>query len=126
MTEPIEVKTERMFDDVAPIRGAAADTMMWGFRISAAILALGLLVTLLRGDEIESQATGFTSIIPDLIDGRGSAIVSLAIIAMMVTPVVTVIVIALGFSRINDHRYARVSLIVLGVLAVSITASFFR
>jgi uncharacterized membrane protein len=99
---------------------------MWGFRVSAAILALGVAVTLIRGDELETEATSFTNIVPDLIDGRGSAIVSLAILAMMVTPVATVIVVALGFSRIRDHRYARISMVVLAVLAVSIIASFFR
>lgn len=126
MTHPTELQTDASFDDVSPIRAAAADTLMWGFRVSAAILAIGLAVTLIRDEDIESKATGFTDILPDLIDGQGSAIVSLAILAMMVTPVATVIVIALGFSRINDNRYARISLIVLGVLVVSIVASFFR
>jgi uncharacterized membrane protein len=122
----MDIREERALGDTTPIRSAAADTLNWGFRVSAAILALGLIVTLVQDHEIEEKATSFTNLLPDLIDGQGSAIVSLSILTMMVTPVVTVIVIALGFSRINDSRYARISLIVLGVLAISIVASFFR
>ena len=112
--------------DAAPIRSAAATTLMWGFRVTVAILAVGLGVTLLRGHDLESEATDFSDLIPGLLDGEGSAIVSLAILAMMVTPVATVIVTAWGFFRIGDRRYGRISLIVLGVLAISIIAAFFR
>jgi len=112
--------------DTTPIRRSAAATLTWGFRATAAILALGLLVTFIGGHDIETEATGFRDIIPDLLDGEGPAIVSLAILTMMLTPVATVIVIALGFLRIGDRRFGRVSLIVLGVLAISIIASFFR
>ena len=57
---------------------------------------------------------------------EGSAIVSLAILAMMATPVVTVITIAAGFFRINDRRFGQVSLVVLGVLCISIIAALLR
>ena len=112
--------------DATPIRLAAANTLMWGFRVTVAILAVGLAVTLLRGHDLETQATDFTDIIPGLLDGEGSAIVSLAILTMMITPVVTVIVTAWGFFRIGDRRYGRISLVVLGVLAISIIAAFLR
>jgi uncharacterized membrane protein len=112
--------------DAAPIRRAAADTLTWGFRVTVAILAIGLVVTLAQGQDLETTATDFEDVIPGLLDGEGSAIVSLAILAMMITPVITVIVTALGFFRIGDRRYGRISLIVLGVLGISIIASFFR
>lgn len=112
--------------DAAPIRRAAADTLNWGFRVTVVILAIGLVVTLAQGHDLETKATDFRDVIPGLLDGEGSAIVSLAILAMMITPVITVVVTALGFFRIDDRRYGKISLIVLGVLGISIIASFFR
>ncbi len=57
---------------------------------------------------------------------NASAIVSLAILAMMVTPVVAVLVVARGFQEIGDRRYARISFVVLLVLAASIASSLLR
>jgi uncharacterized membrane protein len=126
MTDSTTPATEPSLRDTAPIRASASNTLTWGFRVSATILAIGLIVTLLRGDDIETEATGFTSLVPNLLDGEGSAIVSLAILAMMITPVFTVITVAAGFFRIQDRRFGKISLVVLGVLAVSLIASFFK
>jgi len=61
-----------------------------------------------------------------VLDGKASGIVDLAILCLMATPVATVFVVALGFFRIGDRRYGLLSLIVLGVLAISISLSLFR
>jgi uncharacterized membrane protein len=111
---------------MAPIQETAARTLTWGFRVSASILAVGLIVTLARGDDLSKDATSFTDLIPDLLDGKGSAIVSLAILAMMATPVVTVMTVAAGFFKIGDRQFGRISLIVLGVLGISIVAALLR
>jgi uncharacterized membrane protein len=126
MREQVPQAANPPLRDMAPIQETAARTLTWGFRVSAAILAVGLIVTLARGDDLSKDATSLTDLIPDLLDGEGSAIVSLAILAMITTPVVTVMMIAAGFFKIGDRQFGRISLIVLGVLAVSIVAALLR
>lgn len=110
----------------APIYQAAVTTMTWGFRAAAALLVLGLVVALARRESISHQANPFADIIPSILDGEAAGIIDLAIIAIMVTPLITVVTVALGFRRIGDRRYARCSYLVLGILGVSVALSLIR
>ena len=92
----------------------------------ALLLAAGIAVTLLRGDDISTDAVRLVDIIPGVLDGEGAAIVTLSIVSMIVTPVAATLVVALGFFALGDRRYARLSLAVLAVLAISIVAAFVR
>ena len=112
--------------DTNPIRIAAASVLSWGFRISVVVLAIGLAIAAFGDQTLAVKATSFEDLIPGLLDGNASAIVSLAILAMMVTPVVAVLVVARGFQEIGDRRYARISFVVLLVLAASIASSLLR
>ncbi len=110
----------------APINKRAATVLTYGFRVSATLLALGIALALLRDNSLPNQATDLRDIIPGLLDGDEVAIVTLSIVAMVATPVVSVLVVALGFLRIGDRRYAKLSLAVLTVLIISIIAAFVR
>ncbi len=59
-------------------------------------------------------------------DGDPTAIIDLGILAMMLTPVVLTLVIAWEFSKLGERRFAVSSLLVLGVLIISIAISLFR
>ena len=123
----LDVRAEStILRDAGPVRQAAATSLTWGFRFSVATLVVGLLVTLLRGDDIETEATDFSHLAPHLLDGDGSAIVSLAILIMLLTPVATVLVTAIGFYQLPDRRFGKISLVVLAVLAVTLTVSLLR
>ena len=63
------------------------------------VLAIGLAIAAFGDQTLAVKATSFEDLIPDLLDGNASAIVSLAILAMMVTPVVAVLVVARGFQK---------------------------
>jgi uncharacterized membrane protein len=112
--------------DTTPIRNSAASVLSWGFRISVVVLAIGLAIAAFGDQTLAVKATSLEDLIPDLLDGKASAIVSLAILAMMITPVVAVLVVARGFHKIGDRRYARISFVVLLVLAASIASSLLR
>jgi uncharacterized membrane protein len=112
--------------DTTPIRKEVARVLEWGFRVSAALLGIGLLLAALQDAPLGGKAVSFSDIIPDLLDGKATAIVSLAILAMMATPVVAVLTVAQGFRRLGDRRYALASFIVLLVLAASIASSLLR
>ena len=114
--EPVPVEPV----DLAPLYGAAIAVLTWGFRIGAALLAAGLALALVRREPLNREADPFAEVLPAVLEGRAAGIVDLAILWFMVTPVVTVIVVAGGFLRAGDRRYAVLSLLVLAVLGVSI------
>ncbi|HEY8446110.1 MAG TPA: DUF1634 domain-containing protein [Thermomicrobiales bacterium] len=109
-----------------PIAQAAITTLTWGFRAGAALLALGLLVALIRGEPLSEQTDPFTEVIPKILDGHAAGIVDLAILTLMATPVVTTLVVALAFFSSGDRRYGVITLIVLAVLGISISLSLIR
>jgi uncharacterized membrane protein len=112
--------------DLAPIYRAAITVLTWGFRLGAALLAVGLVVAAIKGESLEKKAERFHDVLPAVFDGKASGIVSLAIICLMATPVATVLTVAIGFFRIGDRRYGALSLLVLCVLGISISLSLFR
>lgn len=97
-----------------------------GFRLTAALLLIGIVVALARGEELAQQVDPFSKILPTLRDGHSSGIIDLAILAIMLTPVATVVMIAVTFRQLGDRRFARYSLAVLLILAASIASSLIR
>ena len=106
-----------------PIYRSAGLVLTWGFRIAATLLAGGLLLAAIQGEDLSSEAESIPKIVEHLLDGESRALVDLAIVAMVLTPVVAVLAIALGFYRIADRRYTVASLFVLAVLGISIIVS---
>lgn len=127
--EPIEVeisilaaRTERL----APLYDAAVKTFVWGFRIGAAILALGVVVAVLKGEPLGREADPISEVLAEVRAGHAAGIIDLAILWFMLTPVAATIVAALSFWRLGDRRYAALSLAVLAVLGVSIALALNR
>jgi len=110
----------------APIYRSAITTMTWGFRIAAGILMIGLVVALAKHEELEHQADPFADILPAILDGKAAGIIDLAIVSIMLTPLITVVTVAIGFRRIGDRRYTLCSFLVLGILGVSVLLSLVR
>jgi uncharacterized membrane protein len=109
--------------NLAPIYRSVGLVLTWGFRIAATLLAAGLLLAAIQDDDLSEKAEPIPDIVANLFDGESSALVDLAIVAMVLTPVAAVIAIALGFSRIADRRYTIASFFVLAVLGISIAVS---
>jgi uncharacterized membrane protein len=121
-TALLMARTERL----APLYHAARTLFYWGFRIGAAILALGMVVALVKREPIGHEADSFGDLAVALRAGHASGIIDLAILWFMATPVVTVLVVAVSFWRLGDRRYALLSLVVLAILGVSIGLSLNR
>jgi uncharacterized membrane protein len=115
-------RTERL----APLYAASIQTFTWGFRIGAALLALGLVVTLAKGERLSHEAAPVGEVLAKVLAGSASGIIELAILWFMITPVVTVIVVAVSFWRLRDRRYAALSLVVLAILGASIALALNR
>ena len=112
--------------NLAPVYRSAILVLTRGFRLGAALLALGLAVAAIKGESLKHSAEDFPDVLPAVFDGKASGIVSLAILCLMATPVATVLVVAVGFFRAGDRRFGAFSLVVLCVLTISISLSLFR
>lgn len=121
-TAELAAQTERL----APLYDAAVKTLYWGFRLGAALLALGIVVALIKREPLGREADPIPEVIAMVRAGHASGIVDLAVLWFMLTPVATVIVVAANFWRLGDRRYALLSLIVLAILGTSVALALNR
>ena len=121
-TAQLAARTERL----EPLYDAAVKTLFWGFRLGAALLALGIVVALVKGEPLGHEADPISEVIGMVRAGYASGITDLAILWFMLTPVVTVIVVAASFWRLGDRRYALLSLVVLAILGASVALALNR
>ena len=121
-TAELAARTERL----EPLYDAAVKTLFWGFRLGAALLALGIVAALVKREPLEHEADPLPDVIAMVRAGYASGIIGLAILWFMLTPVATVIVVAASFWRLGDRRYALLSLIVLAILGVSVALALNR
>jgi hypothetical protein len=121
-TAELAARTERL----EPLYDAAVKTLFWGFRLGAALLALGIVAGLVKREPLGREADPIADVIAMVRAGHASGIIDLAILWFMLTPVATVIVVAANFWRLGDRRYALLSLIVWAILGVSVTLALNR
>ncbi|MCD6029830.1 MAG: hypothetical protein K0S78_2004 [Thermomicrobiales bacterium] len=128
-TEPVEVETAVLAartEHLAPLYEAAIRTFVWGFRLGAALLALGIVMALVKGEPLGREADPISEVLAEVLAGNASGIIDLAILWFMLTPVAATIVVAVSFWRLGDRRYALLSLAVLVILGVSIALALNR
>jgi uncharacterized membrane protein len=121
-TAELAARTDRL----EPLYDAAVKTLFWGFRLGAALLALGIVLALVKGEPLGHEADPIPEVIGMVRAGYASGIIDLAILWFMLTPVVTVIVVAASFWRLGDRRYALLSLVVLAILGASVALALNR
>jgi uncharacterized membrane protein len=100
-----------------------ASVLVWGFRVSAALLVLGLVVSAIQGEELHTSLESIPDLMGEVADGNGSGLVGLAILVMMATPIASTLSVAISSIRLGDRRYAAITAGVLGILIVSATIS---
>src|SRR6476620_9920481 len=105
---------------------SAIRSLRYGFYIAAAFFVVGVAWSIAKRQELATSVLPFQKIPGELLDGNPAAVIDLSILALMLTPVATVLIIATNFYRLNERRYAVFSLLVLVTLAVSIALSLFR
>ena len=97
-----------------------------GFLASAALLVVGIAWSIAERRAPDERVLAFRDIPGAIRDGDPTAIVDLGILAMMITPVVLVLVIAWEMNALRERRFAIASLLVLAVLVTSITISLLK
>lgn len=96
-------------------------TLLFGSAISAALLLIGLIERLTKG---QPPHDGPPSSVPDLIGpalrGDGSALIDLGLIILIATPALRVAVLIIGWGHERNWRFAAVAVTVLCLLGLSL------
>jgi uncharacterized membrane protein len=104
----------------------AIKVLRGGFILSAVLLAVGAIWSLIARQPLSTEVLPFRDLPGALADGDPSTVIDLSILCMMLTPVVTVLVIALNFSRLGERKFVSLTLGVLAILATSIAISVLK
>lgn len=95
-------------------------SLLAGLALAAVLLALGLLVGLVRGEpETGGEPPALPQLVLAALGGNGQALMNLGLMALMVTPVLRVAMLILGWTAAGERRFALVALAVLALLSLS-------
>lgn len=118
--------TEHAIPREDSIYQSAIQVLRAGFALSALVLAMGAIWSIIERHPLSSEVLPFQEIPKALADGNPSALIDLGILVMMLTPVLVVMIIALQFSRLGERKFVSLTLGVLAILATSIAISLLR
>ena len=119
MSEPTIPREDVIYD-------RAIQVLRIGFAVSAALLVAGIAWSIAERRTPDERVLEFRKLPGAIRDGDPTSIIDLGIVAMMLTPVVLVIVIAWDFYALRERRFAVASLLVLAVLVASSTISLLK
>lgn len=91
-----------------------------GTAVSLTLVAVGLLLALVGGAEVTTAGGGLLDRIGD---GGPGSIISVGLLALVLTPAAQLAAAAIAFARRGEHRYLVVSLLVLVLLGAGIVAA---
>lgn len=96
-----------------------AQTLTWGFRVTATLLMIGIVLSAIQGEELHTSVEDIPTIVEQILDGNGAGVVALGILVMIATPIVSVLSVVFSCMRIGDRRYAVITSSVLIILFIS-------
>jgi uncharacterized membrane protein len=113
-------------DSLETVYQRAILSLRIGFAVASITMLGGLLWSLAERQELDHQARPIVNLPRALLGGNPSALIDCAILIVMLTPVVTVLLVAEAFLRTGERRYSLLSVVVLGILTTSISISVLR
>lgn len=96
-------------------------TLLVGLTVSGVLLAVGLTTMLLQVHEQAPQYESFPKLLHDSARLNGPAVTTLGLLALMITPIVRVVVLLIGWTVERDWRFAGVALAVFVLLCISLS-----
>ena len=99
-------------------------SLLAGLAASGLLLLAGLVIALVRREaRPEGPPEPLPTVIRGALAGDGVACLDLGLLALMLTPVLRVCVLAIGWSLSGERRFAVVAAIVLATLSLSLVLS---
>lgn len=95
-------------------------TLLAGLVVSGVLLATGLAIMLIQGNEQAPRFESFAALLQEAGQFQGPAVTTLGLLALMITPILRVVVLLIGWSIRRDWRFAGVALAVLVLLCISL------
>lgn len=115
--------TAQSIADDARLRDRVTSVLQVGFWVSAGLMVLGIAIALIQQEPLPETLGSPRELVRALGDGKPGGIIGLGILAMILSPFASTIVIALEFLRAGDRRYGRIALLVLAILCVAVVVS---
>ncbi|CAN5589521.1 hypothetical protein BH23CHL4_BH23CHL4_23270 [soil metagenome] len=112
--------------ELSPVYDVASSTLRFGFIVAAVLFVAGIVWSAIEREEIADHVTPIEQIPGQLADGTPMAAIMLSFLALMLTPVITVLRIGVVFWLLGDRRYAALSLSVVAILGTSLTLALLR
>lgn len=98
--------------------------LLAGVALSGLLLIAGLTLSSARGRQMPQEPPPpLRHVVADALAGDGVAFMRLGLIVLMLTPVIRVVVLMLGWALARDYRFALVALAVLGLLSLGVLLS---
>lgn len=96
-------------------------SLLTGLLLSGALLILGTALTLRSNPaQPEGGPGSLDTIFSQALHGNGVAILNLGIFVLMLTPILRVIVLGVGWLLEREWRFAAIAFVVLALLATSV------
>lgn len=110
--------------DLTPVIGNTISIYTWGFRISLALVLIGLVVGFIRDEPLTSSLGSPDQVFREFFDGHSNGILGVGILVMILTPLIGVTAIAINFFRINDRRFGLFATAIILILIGSVAFSY--
>jgi uncharacterized membrane protein len=96
-------------------------TLLAGLVISSALLICGIVAMLVQGHEQVPRHESLSALLHEAAALNGPAITTLGLLVLMITPMMRVIVLLIGWTLERNTVFATVALVVLGLLILSLS-----
>lgn len=115
--------------EMAKIELVIGKILRIGVLVSATILIIGLLLSLLHGGTGYSEyqfPTTFTAIFQGIGELKAGAIIMLGLFCLILTPVLRVVVSIYAFAKEQDYLYVWITVLVLVILMIGMAIGFIK
>lgn len=109
--------------DPRRVTAAAIRVLTTGWKLSFALIILGLLTAIVRDEPLSSELGTFRHILDEVMTGHSNGFLGIGILVMILSPIIASATIAVNFFRIGDRRYGLITSVVFVILMVSIAMS---
>lgn len=103
-----------------------------GVLLCIIVISIGIILGIIRGDlhiansfnKVHSSENAFITFYQGLLQLKTQSIIELGILIMLFTPILRIIFAIIGFLKEKDTLYTLLSIIVLGIIALSFFLGF--